>query len=142
MAETARLTEAQVQAWLDRYVEAWRSGDEAQIADLFSDDATYRYNPYDEPVSGRREIIKSWLGDGEPDVFDAQYHVLAINGDLAVAHGESIYYDKTRTNVANRYDNIFVLRFDEDGRCREFTEWFMEPRKAAAEATAGSASGD
>lgn len=142
MAETARLTEAQVQAWLDRYVAAWRSGDQAQIAELFSEDATYRYNPYDEPVRGRSQIVKSWLGDGEPEVFDAAYHVLAVNGDLAIAHGESIYYDSTRTHVEARYDNIFVLRFDEDGQCRDFTEWFMEPRKAPAEATAASGSAD
>ena len=24
------------------------------------------------------------------------------------------------------YDNCFVIRFDGDGRCREFTEWFMQ----------------
>jgi hypothetical protein len=24
------------------------------------------------------------------------------------------------------YDNCFVIRFDAEGRCREFTEWFIE----------------
>ena len=24
------------------------------------------------------------------------------------------------------YDNCFVMRFDADGRCREFTEWFVK----------------
>ena len=24
------------------------------------------------------------------------------------------------------FDNCFVIRFDADGLCREFTEWFVE----------------
>ena len=24
------------------------------------------------------------------------------------------------------YDNCFVMRFDADGRCREFTEWYVK----------------
>jgi hypothetical protein len=27
------------------------------------------------------------------------------------------------------YDNCFVMRFDSDGRCREFTEWYMKRPK-------------
>ena len=26
------------------------------------------------------------------------------------------------------FSNLFVLEFDADGRCRSFTEWFMEYR--------------
>jgi hypothetical protein len=24
------------------------------------------------------------------------------------------------------YDNCFVMRFDADGRCRKFTEWYVK----------------
>jgi hypothetical protein len=24
------------------------------------------------------------------------------------------------------YDNCFVIRFDDEGRCREFTEWYVK----------------
>ena len=27
--------------------------------------------------------------------------------------------------VERVYDNCFVLRFDEDGRCRDFTEYYL-----------------
>ena len=40
------------------------------------------------------------------------------------ATGESRY-----TN-GRTYSNIFVCRFDRDGRCTEFREWFMEKPKA------------
>jgi hypothetical protein len=31
--------------------------------------------------------------------------------------------------VEQVFDNCFVMRFDNDGRCAEFTEWFMERPK-------------
>jgi hypothetical protein len=43
-----------------------------------------------------------------------------VEGDGAVATGE------TRYAAGRTFSNLFVLAFDEDGRCREFTEWYME----------------
>jgi hypothetical protein len=34
--------------------------------------------------------------------------------------GETQYTD------GSRFSNLFVLRFDADGRCAEFVEWFIE----------------
>jgi hypothetical protein len=42
-----------------------------------------------------------------------------------VATGTSTYLAADRS-VDKVYDNCFLIRFAPDGRCREFTEWFME----------------
>ena len=56
------LRKANVQTWLDAYVEAWRTYDRDAIADLFNADASYAYHPYDaEPLRGRDAIVASWL---------------------------------------------------------------------------------
>jgi hypothetical protein len=39
--------------WLKAYVRAWETYEPEAIASLFSEDATYSYHPYDEPVVGR-----------------------------------------------------------------------------------------
>ena len=115
------MTREDVAAWLDRYVAAWRSYDREAIGDLFSADATYRYHPYDEPVVGREAIVESWFEDpDEPGSWDASYEPYAVEADRAVAVGTSSY---ARGDV---YDNVYTLRFDADGRCAEFTEWFMK----------------
>jgi uncharacterized protein Veg len=44
---------------------------------------------------------------------------------VAVAVGMSSYRDASGL-IDRVYDNIFVVRFDDDGRCREFTEWYMK----------------
>jgi ketosteroid isomerase-like protein len=114
-------TRERVQAWLDAYVEAWRSYDLDAIAGLFSESAEYRYHPYDEPLRGRQAIVDDWLGDrDEPGSWEARYAPMVVDGDTAVATGETRYAD------GRTFSNLFVLAFDGDGRCREFTEWFME----------------
>ena len=78
--EVELLEKADVDRWLQAYVEAWKSYDGKQIGDLFSEDVRYRYHPYDEPVLGRAELVRSWLGEAsdpgasdrdEPGTYDA-----------------------------------------------------------------------
>jgi ketosteroid isomerase-like protein len=117
-----------VQSWLDAYVDAWRTYDRDAIADLFSADATYAYHPYDaEPLRGRDAIVGSWLEErDEPGSWEASYRPLLVEGDRAVATGETRYAD------GRTFSNLYVMRFDDDGRCAEFVEWFMEQPRAAA----------
>jgi hypothetical protein len=122
-----------VNRWLDAYVEAWRTYDPGQIGALFSDDVAYRYHPYDDPIAGREAVVASWLGEAdeasgassrdEPGTYDASYRAVAVDGDTAVATGTSTYRLESGVRV---FENCFVMRFDADGRCAEFTEWYME----------------
>jgi ketosteroid isomerase-like protein len=121
------LDKAAVDRWLKAYVEAWKTNDREQIAALFADDVKYRYNPYIDPVEGREAVVRSWLGEGdEPGTYDATYRAVAVDGQIAVATGSSIYYREPGGPVDRQFYNCFVMRFDEGGRCAEFTEWFME----------------
>jgi ketosteroid isomerase-like protein len=121
------MTHDDVQDWLDRYVDAWRRNERQPILDLFTDDATYAYGPYRDPIRGRDAIADSWLdGPDPPDSWAAQYRPIAVEGDTAVVHGRSRYFQADRTRLRTEYDNIFVIRFAPDGRAREFAEWFME----------------
>ena len=117
-----------VQRWLDAYVEAWRSYDEGAIRALFTADATYAYHPYDEPEQGVDAIVAAWLGDrDEPNTWEASYAPSLIDGNRAIAAGETRYVDRGLT-----YSNLFELEFDDDGRCRRFVEWYMEQPSADA----------
>ena len=80
-----------LQAWLDRYVAAWKSYDADEIAALFADD--------DEVLRGRDAIVKDWIepdgnasGRDAPGTYDAHYEPYAVEGDRAVAVGRSLYY--------------------------------------------------
>jgi ketosteroid isomerase-like protein len=122
------VTRDDVQRWLDAYVDAWRSYDPAAIAALFSDDASYAYQPYREPVRGRDAIVADWLES--PDVagsWDASYEAYTADGERAVAVGQSRYFENGK--LASLYYNVWLLRFDADGRCSEFIEYWREHPK-------------
>ncbi len=115
-----------VSGWLQRYVAGWKSGERGEIEALFSDDARYRYHPYDEPLVGRVAIADSWLDQPDrPGSFDASYECFAADGEAAVAIGTSTYFG-TGGDVDRVYDNVFALRFDVAGRCTDFTEWYTK----------------
>ena len=115
--------------WLDRYVEAWRTYDPEIIGSLFTDDATSRYNPFDEPLRGRQAIVESWLeSPDEPGSWQMDCEPLAVDGEIAVARCW-ITYAVTDSAPEARYSNIWVLRLSDDGRASDFTEWWMKPRR-------------
>ena len=122
------------QDWLDRYVGAWMSYDPGDISGLFSEDVAYRYHPFDEPIAGREAVVASWLGESPsgdastrdaPGTYEAEYFPVAVDGDTVVATGTSRYREVPGGPVVRVYENCFVMRFDGEGRCREFTEYFV-----------------
>ncbi len=121
---------ASVAAWLDRYVQAWKTYDPQMIGSLFSEQATYAYSPFDQdPLRGREAIVAGWLDNKDaPGTYDAHYEPIAVEGHVAVTNGRSVYFEADGKTPKKTYDNIFVLRFDDQGRCTEFREWFMQPR--------------
>jgi ketosteroid isomerase-like protein len=129
------MDKAGVDRWLRAYVEAWKSYDHDQVGELFADDVQYRYHPHDDPVVGRVAVVQSWLGEAEhagasardeKGTYDAQYRTVAVDGDVAVATGSSTYLSGPGGRVEKVYDNCFVMRFDSAGRCRQFTEWYVQ----------------
>jgi hypothetical protein len=129
------MDKTQVDRWLEAYVDAWKTYDRDQIRTLFTEDVEYRYRPYDDAIHGRDAVVESWLGEGDhPDsstrdeegTYDASYRATAVDGDVAVATGTSSYRSEPGGPVRRVFDNCFVMAFDSAGRCREFTEWFME----------------
>jgi hypothetical protein len=121
------MDEAGFQRWLDAYVDAWRTYEVEAIGELFSQDVAYRYHPWDEPVRGRAALVENWLEDrDEPDSWSAEYRPWLVAGNDAVAVGVSRYLAADRETVEREYHNVFLCRFDGEGRCSEFTELFLK----------------
>jgi len=118
---------ASVREWLRRYVEAWKAYDRELIGDLFSEGASCRYYPYADAISGREAIVESWFEDRDAEgTFEADYEPYAVEVDRAVVTGTSSYREGAGGEIKRVYFNCFLLRFDDEGRCVEFTEWYQK----------------
>jgi ketosteroid isomerase-like protein len=120
-----------VQRWLDAYSHAWITYDPGEIGALFSEDAEYRYHPWeqgDDVLRGRDQIVTNWLENRDrAGTYRGEYRPLLVHDDQAIAVGVSSYYnDETQTTLKHAYHNLWVLNFSADGQCRSFTEWYME----------------
>jgi hypothetical protein len=125
-----KLDRAMVDAWLEAYVSAWKNYDPAAIGRLFSEEAVYRYHPYDAPVQGRDAIVASWLEDRDSaGTYDGRYQAILVEGDEAAASGRSQYFEADGVTLRAEFYNLFLLRFDQGGLCADFCEWYIERPK-------------
>lgn len=115
----------QVREWIADYERAWRTPGAAPLRDLFSDDASYQQGPYVTPVAGLAGIAAMWEDEreGPDEVFTMTSDVVAVEGDTAVMRVEVEYGDP----VTQEYLDLWVIRFDADGRCVAFEEWPFWP---------------
>jgi ketosteroid isomerase-like protein len=105
--------------WMALYLRAWESNDPTEIGALFTEDALYFTEPSAEPWRGRVAIVESWLErkDEPGDAYFA-WQPLVETAEVGVVTGKTTYSDQS-------YDNLWVVRFDDDGCCSEFTEWWI-----------------
>lgn len=125
------MTHDEVQNWLDAYVLAWSNNDPNQIGELFTEDAVYRYRPWESEkhsVTGRNAIVASWIDNyDDPSVWEAQYSPYAIEGNRAVAVGWTRYV-AVGEHPERTYHNAFVIQFGDGGRCSEFSDFYVVER--------------
>ncbi|CAM5441156.1 nuclear transport factor 2 family protein [Leifsonia shinshuensis] len=110
-----------ITTWIDRYRRAWESNDPDDIRALFTEDASYRTEPFAEPSDGHLEIVEGWLdAQDDPGSVDFEWRLLGQDGSQYFVEGVTDYHD------GPTYSNLWVVVLAPDGRAEEFTEWWME----------------
>jgi ketosteroid isomerase-like protein len=111
-----------LEQWIEGYIRAWRSNDPEAIGALFTDDGLYYTAPFDAPWRGRAAIVEGWLErKDEPGQWEFEWRPLVDTPELGIVTGSTTYREPP-----SAYSNLWVIRLAPDGRCREFTEWWME----------------
>jgi hypothetical protein len=110
-----------VHRWVAGYETAWRTPGTDGLSALFAAEASYLHSPYEEPVAGIRAISTMWDDDreGPDEPFTLSTQIVAVEGDTAVVRAE-VHYGEP---VSQEYRDLWVIRFDADGRCASFEEW-------------------
>ena len=114
-------------AWIAAYERAWRTAGTAPLRELFTDGASYRAGPFDEPLVGLDAIGGFWEAerDGPDEAFSLESEIVAIDGDTAVARAEVAYAGPPQRT----YRDLWVITLEPDGRCSAFEEWPFSPER-------------
>jgi SnoaL-like domain len=118
-------TPAQISAWVNGYIQAWTTSNEADIAVIFADDALYYPRPNAEPWRGITRITSEWLDRKEYQVdWTFEWSTLLICDDTAVIDGTAVY---GKGENARTFCNLWVVELAADGRSTSFREWIDIP---------------
>ncbi len=109
---------------MQRLGEAWENRDAQAAANLFSTDVSYREDPFGEPLRGREEVERYWREMiAEQEEVSVSFEVLAVTAERAVVNWQAHYTDaKTRERAV--VNGVSVGRFNREGLCREWLEWW------------------
>lgn len=108
--------------WLEAYRRAWEGADSDGAASLFTDDAQYRSNIYEEPHHGRDGVRAYWT-----DVTSVQGNLSVVIGEPFVDGNRVAAEFWTRMAVGGNPMTLagcLLLEFDETGLCRRLREYF------------------
>jgi ketosteroid isomerase-like protein len=114
-----------VEEWAERYAGAWEEADDNAVGALFTEDATYRSDPFKEPYSGRDGIRRYWR-----EVTATQANVEVVVGRTLASESRALVewwtqMDSDGTPVT--LPGALILDFDERGLCRALREyWNLE----------------
>jgi ketosteroid isomerase-like protein len=116
-----------LETWIELYERAWRSPGTALLAKLFAPAATYSPAPFQEPHRGLAAIERFWEAgrDGPDEEFTLVTEVVAVEGDTGVVRAEVHY-----ARGPQQFRDLWIARFDADGRCVAFEEWPFSPPRA------------
>ncbi|MBC6462806.1 nuclear transport factor 2 family protein [Actinomadura sp. HBU206391] len=110
-----------VERWVAGYERAWRTPGTEPLAELFSSEVSYLPSPWAYPIVGLPRLGLWWDAErhGPDEPFTMTSEVVAVDGDTAVVR---IGVDYLRDDPS-RWRDLWILRFDADGRCVGFEEW-------------------
>ncbi|HWK19552.1 MAG TPA: nuclear transport factor 2 family protein [Microbacteriaceae bacterium] len=111
-----------VQRWLDDYRTAWVERDPEAAAALFTEDATYQDQPYEEPYRGRDGVREYWtkVTSTQSDI-RMSYGTPIVSGDrAAVEWWVTLKNDGFELTLAGE----FYLVFDPSGLVRVLREYW------------------
>ena len=109
--------------WLARYRRAWIERDAAAASRLFTDDATYREQPFQAPFVGREAIRDYWARvTASQTSVELRYGQPIVDGRrLAVEWWANLQTSDGPLTLAGE----FLLLFADSGECRELREYWV-----------------
>ncbi len=110
--------------WFETLGRAWENRDPHAAAELFTENASYHENPFDEPLRGRPAILRYWTEETQfQEQISFHSEILGVTQDTGFAHW---WVSFVRIPSKNRVelDGICAIRLNDAHKCFSLREWW------------------
>ena len=120
--DAGTLRDMDLNEWIDGYRRAWEGGDTELVLTLFTEDASYRSNPFEEPYLGHDGIRAYWDG------VTSQQRDARVRMGRPFTDGDRVAVEWWTTMESQGEEvtlpGCLLLRFEADGRCSDLREYW------------------
>jgi SnoaL-like domain len=116
-------TRSEIEDWIEAYRVSWETADAPAASALFTENAHYRSNIFEEPHAGRDGIEAYWKG-----VTEAQSDVTVRMGSPFVDGSRVVVEFWTTMLVAGEpltLPGSLLLHFNDEGLCTDLREYWV-----------------
>lgn len=111
-------------AWMEKYGRAWEARDANAAADLYTENGTYQVTPFVEPMQGKVAIFEYWTHVVQTqENIQFGYEILAVTSEHGIARWWASFVIIPQ-QLETKLEGIFVLAFDDQGKCTHLREWW------------------
>lgn len=110
--------------WFETLGRAWENRYPAAAAELFTEDAIYHEDPFEEPLHGRAAIFEYW-SDVPRSQEHIQFHseILGVTPDTGFAHWW-VSFVRIPSKIRVKLDGICAISLNAENRCYALREWW------------------
>lgn len=115
---------ASFKTWFETLGRAWEHRDPHAAAALFTGDAIYHEDPFEEPLHGREAILEYWADvprSQENIVFHSE--ILGVTQDTGFAHWW-VSFVRIPSKMRVKLDGICAIRLNDEHKCYALREWW------------------
>ena len=118
------MTAAVFADWLERYVACQERGRPGTIRDLWAEDGVYWWGPFNEPRRGVEAVCEHHRNAlSHQSNWRCRTTILAVTETYGIARFRLTLNDRL-PGEPNRYDGIFLVHLNREGKCTLFEEWY------------------
>jgi len=110
--------------WIEDYANAWRSGDDEVLGELFTEDAVYRSSPFRPPTVGREAIREYWRNStSTQERLELELGEPVVHGNRVVVEWWALMRDEGQDVTL---PGCLLLRFASGGPCEELRGYWNQ----------------
>jgi hypothetical protein len=118
------MTEKSFQNWLERYLFSQEQYNLKVIKELFTEDAVYWWDPFEEPSNGILSIYKHHRNIlSHQEEVEYKYEILAVSNSRGIAKFNLALNDLI-LNEPDTYEGILLAHLNDENKCIQLKRWY------------------